>query len=264
VPTTESLHLADALTGLVAGSSAAVVTACSRAVRRQAVRVLLLAALGAAIAIAWSVGTRVVDDTSVGALVASIAVAVVAGVGWARLGRTHPIELVATTVLLTSIGVWLAVPDTEAAVTCVAAFAPLVVLALVASRRVGHGIGWGDGLAILGWIGVAEVVAWAAAWGSTGRTSTLPGALAGFGVALVVPWIGVLSGRQVLPGAWLVVVQLLAIVAAARWAARASTLSGGLLRALAVLAVLALVCAVSARARGPAHPRPSDPGGRRR
>ena len=61
---------------------------------------LLLAALGAAIAIAWSVGTRLVDDTSVGALVASIAVAVVAGVGWARLGRTQPIELVATTVLL--------------------------------------------------------------------------------------------------------------------------------------------------------------------
>jgi hypothetical protein len=155
------------------------------------------------------------------------------------------------------------VADTEAAVACTASLAPLVAISFLARRGDDRSPGWGGGLAILGWIGVADVVAWTAAWGGSGRASTLPGAMACFGVALVAPWVGLVLHRDVLPRAWLVGAQLVTILAASRWAARAPDLFEGTLRAVAVLIVLALVCVVSARARGPARPpqydRPEPP-----
>jgi hypothetical protein len=241
-----------------------VLTASWSSLRRTPVAVLLVAALSAAVGIVVAVGAGLFRDPSTGTVVAAVVVAAAAGIGWARLCLTRPVEVVATTVLLSAIGVWLAVPDTEAPVAGAAALAAMVALALVSRRDTGPWPGWGSGLAILGWVAVAAVIALAAAWGASGRTSTLPGALGCFGVALVVPWIALVVRREGMTGWTLVVAQAAAIVLASRWAARATGSFEGLLRTAAVLLLLAVAYGISARSAGRAHPLPYDRGERPR
>jgi hypothetical protein len=257
VPTTESLHLADAGIGFVAGSGAA---AISYAVRREPVAVLAVVSVAVALAMTVAVGTGLADEPPPVAIVIALIVGVLAGIGWARLVESHGMEVVALTVGLTAFGVWLAVPDTEAAAACTAALVPLVVLTFVGRRAVGSGRAWANGLAVLGWIAMADAVAWAATWGASGRTSSLPGALACFGVALVAPWVSRARHRIVLINVWLVVAQAGVVVVASRWASRATTVGQGVVRATVVLVLLAVAAAISVRPRGQERPQPCTPG----
>jgi hypothetical protein len=251
VPTTESLHVTDAFVGVSCGTVAA---GGAWLLRRAPPAALLAVAGGAIAAMVIAVGTGLVGDVRAGAAVAGSAAAAIAAVGLTRLAAELPRWAVAVIVFVTAGGVWLAVPDTEAAVACAAALAPAVLL-VVAVRDTdiaapGPGrpvVGW----FALGWFAVAMAPAWAAVWGSAGRSASLPGALACFGVALagalVLPTV---HGRAL---AW-IGAQAVTVVLSARWAARAPTVATGTLRAAAVLGLLAAVWFVSARSRGRALP----------
>ncbi len=119
------------------------------------------------------------------------------------------------------------------------------------------------------WCLVAVVLAWAAAWGASARQASLPGALSCFGLALVafVPTPSLRSHHRS-RSVGLVLVHVLVVACAARWAAFAVTVGGGILRSAVVLVAgaiaVVLLDVLSDRARGPEHQRPSDRAGRPR
>ena len=252
-------HLLDALGGVTVGALTAGLVMWWR---RSLPTAVVLAAATAAIAVAMAVGHGLVDTVTLGAGIAALAVAIVAGAGWFWLARSVAPAWIAALVLVTEAGVWMAVPDTEAAVALLAAGIPFAVPAAIAPRRPAGPAHFGAAN-VLPWIGLALVVAWAAVWGASARPSVEPGALACFALALVAPWTipKAYAGRHAVS---LVVVHAVAVVAAARWATRSATTAGGALRGLAILAVLAGAVAVSVRlvarvprqpSGPPAHPR---------
>jgi len=249
-----SFHLADALAGLTIGVLTAGLVIWWR---RPPATAVALAAVAAAVAMAAVVGRGLVDTLTLGMTAAALAAALVAGVGWFRLARCLEPVWIAALVLITQVGVWAAVPDTEAAVAVLAASVPFAVLATIAPRLPAGTRRFGT-TSLLPWVGLALVVALAAAWGAAARPSVEPGALACFGLALVAPWTIPRAYSGQLPGGP-VVVHAVAVGAAARWATRSATASGGALRSLAVLALLACMLAVSLRLAARAPRQPSDP-----
>lgn len=219
-----------------------------------AVAVVLAAAVGA-VAMWIEVGADLVDDLSLGPAVASAAVALVAGAGWAWCARHTTVPTAAGLAIVTAGGMWLAVPDTEATIALGTAWLPFVVLSVVVHGRPVSGLH--RVLAAAPWMAAAMVAALAAAWGAAARDRALPGGLACFGAALVVPWV-LVAARRCLRPTVIVVLHVAAVLVAARWAARAPSVTAGVVRSVVVVGVLAaLAAAASATARAQAHPPPS-------
>jgi hypothetical protein len=252
VARSSSYHLADALTGLSIGS---VVAGVCLWLRREVPTFVAVAAAAGGVSMVLAVGDGLLGSVSFGRAVATVAVAVAAGLGWAALGRGLPVAALGVIVLVSEVGIWTAVPDTEAATAVLAAGLPFAALALatprVASPRTLRVTTAGP------WIALAIVAAWAAVWGASGRPDALPGALTCFGVALVVPWLSLLLRADARAGPALVV-HVIAVAAAARWAADVTSATAGLVRSMVVLGGLAVAVAISLKA-WPAPRRPSAP-----
>lgn len=271
-----SLHPKDALAGLIVGALVTILLVLGGLVFHRspfrgvpgrhvgydraawAVADVVGAAGAAAMALVITVGQGLIRDVDAGATLAAITAAGIGGAGWSRLCRAVSLRWTVVLVMITASGVWAAVPDTEAAVTVIAAWLPFAVLGVVYGRgqtppptRI-----W------IAWCALALAPAWAVAWGASARPEAVPGALACFGVAVVVPWILRVPSRAVDPR-WLVAIHVVVVIAAARWAARAPTVREGIVRGaivvLAVAVVMAASSAVSARRAGPGPRRPSDP-----
>jgi hypothetical protein len=268
-----SLHPRDALVGLIVGGlvlgaaalGARLVRPRSRVAPGATGRRLINtyaawgiggAAVAGGVAVVLAVGRGLVRDVEPGVALAAVVAAGAGGAGWYRLARAVPLRWMVVLVILTPAGVWAAVPDTEAAVALLAAWLPFAAFGVAAGR---HRMPKPEAPWIW-WCALASVPAWAVAWGASAREPAVPGGLACFGVALVVPWLVDRSGGRLDVG-WLIGVQLVAVVAAARWAARASTVGGGVLRGTVVVVGAALVTAgsvaISARRAGPVRPPPS-------
>lgn len=216
-----------------------------------------VASVAGAVAMRRSVGRGLVGDLSFGPAAASAAVAVVAGAGWAWCARHVTVPTTAALAIVTVGGMWLAVPDTEATITLGMVWLPFALLSITIHGRPTRALH--PLLAAVPWLTAAMVAAWAAAWGAAARDRALPGALACFGAALVVPWVLVVARRALLPTV-IVALHVAAVIAAARWAARAPSVGTGVVRSVIVLAALAAIAAAATattRARG--HPPPFDP-----
>lgn len=253
-----SWHAEDALTGLVTGTLAlgalALLAGLGRLGRAERTTAgVVAAAVAAVVALLPALGAERLTRVSGAGMVAAVAVAAAAGVGARRLHdeRGRP---VATSVLLaTAAGIWAAVPDTEAAVVVLSSWAPLAGAGLRPEPA-----GESRMPPVVAWCALALVAAFAAVWGADAREQAMPGALACFGLALVVPALE--ATRRALPRpALLVVLHAAAVVAAARWATRVDSVGAGLARALAVLAALGLAVLVSGRRAVPGRPPRSRP-----
>jgi hypothetical protein len=265
-----SFHLTDALYGLAVGTvatAAAILwarrTRSSRTGGNASDRIgaipVLLAAIAGLIAMyaARAVRRGLIDDIATGPAIAVVVVGIVAGLGWAWVApRLTPVWLAAL-VMLSAAGVWAAVPDTETAVAVLAAWLPFALSAAAYGRSSPAATTSLSLPAVLAWIALAIVLAWAAAWGADAEPASLPGALACFGIALVVPWVAA-TVRGELRVSWLLPSQLVAVIVAARWATNVSSTGAGMLRSLAVLALLTAVVAVSYRSAVPVRRLPSD------
>lgn len=265
-----SFHLTDALYGLAVGTVATGAgisylywwthrAGPDRATAQvRAVPVVLAATAGVvAMYLARAVRSGLVQDIATGPAIAVGVVGCIGGLGWAWLARRLAPAWIAVVVLLSAAGVWAAVPDTETAVAVMAAWLPFAGWAAVCGRIAPDAPAPFALPLMLAWSAMAIVLAWAAAWGADADEASLPGALACFGIALVVPWV-VATARGGVRVTWLVPIQLVAVIVAARWAANASSTGGGLARSVGLLAVLSAVVAVSCRSSVPAHLPPSD------
>lgn len=224
----------------------AVVAAGLARARRRPLVVLALAAVAAA-ALALTGAGRPVDGRVV---VVAVATGAVAGPGARRLERQVAPGATAASVLLTTFGVWLAVPDTEASVVVLGAVAVWAVAAWAVAALAEPG-------RALDWTALAATVAWAAAVGGRGRPAAIAGALACWGMVLVVPAVAAVT-RRVPTVPALVGLQVVTVVAASRWAAPVDDVAVGIARSAVVLVTAtALVALVSSRwGRAPAD-RPS-------
>jgi hypothetical protein len=264
VPVPASLHYTDALYGLTVGAVATGISmlATTRRPGWSRAAVLFAAAAAGVVSMFVARGVRrgLIEDVATGAAISVVVVGVLAGVGWWILARYLDDRWLVAVVLITAGGVGAAVPDTEAAIAVTAAWLPFAVWVVVLASRP-EPPRWAV-LITVGWCALAIVMAWAAAWGASARGSSLPGALACFGIALVavVPRFVTRSTPTPIP---LLVVHVVTVAFAARWAAFAVTISGGAVRSAVVIAGCAIavgvVTAVSGRRREPEHPPPSVP-----
>ncbi len=174
----------------------------------------------------------------------SAAVIVIAAVGLRRWTGAVSGRVPGLLLVVSAAGVWLAVPDTEAALVVLGTIIPLAVVGAVVES---HDL---PTVPVALWAAVVlDVVVWAA-WGARGRPAALPGALACAGVLLVAH-----AWPRRTAGTWPVVaVHVAAVLAAARWASRTESVWVGTVRAALVVAATAAVLWLSAtRRREPAH-----------
>jgi hypothetical protein len=224
--------------------------------RRPSAAVLATAvAMGAAGAAA--VGTALTEIPP-GWMVASVLTALVAGAGFCAAGRRLPAWATVILAWAPALGVWLAVPDTEAAVAVLACGTVVGsgVIGAIGARAVGATFSTRKP-SPLPWALVALPIALAASWGSEGRPAALPGALACFAVPVVLAGLAAL--RRPFPDARLLVpLHLLVVLAASRFAARTSDLLTGVLRTVVLLVVAAAAAGaaswLSERSRGRERP----------
>jgi hypothetical protein len=211
----------------------AVAVGVARSRLRPLVVVLLAGAVAASLALT---GAAFPADGRV--VVVAAATGVVAGIGAHRLERRVAPAVTASSVLLTALGVWLAVPDAEA---------PVVVLGAVAVW--GVAAWWLPAVAepgrVVDWMALTAVVGWVAAVGSRGRPAAIAGALACWGVVLVVPVVAGIVHRVPSPVA-VVGLQVAAVLAASRWAARVDEVADGIARSVVVLVVTGALAAATA------------------
>ncbi len=166
-----------------------------------------------------------------GVALGATAAGVLAGAGAARLTTMAAPPVVAGAVLLTALGVWLSVPDTEAPILVVGALAVWATVAWWTPTMAEPGRA-GD------WMALAAVIGWATLVGARGRPASAVGALACWGVVVVIPVV--MRGTRRVPHPAIVLgLQAATVLAAARWAARVDDVGQGLLRAAVVLAASA-------------------------
>lgn len=255
---TTDLHLDLALTGLVLGAVGAGLVAALGTRRTPAV-VLVVATAASGLAVAIATSGRLSRPPSAASLGATAGAVLVAGTGQWLLGRAEGPAAHAWLVGLVpwsaAVGGFLAVPDTEGTVAVLAAMTPIYLLVVsVAARRVATAP-W------LAWTAVLVPLGWALAWGARGRVESLPGALSGLGVALAAPLLWRVAVR--VPPTALAAIQVGAVIAGSRWAARATGSSTALTRSAVVVAgvyvAVAVVVLVSVRSGEPGHRPPSPP-----
>lgn len=164
-----------------------------------------------------------------------IVVAVLTSWGAQRVGSVAPRWLAAAGILGVATGVWLAVPDTEAAVLVLGT--TLVACAACAP----HADVPLPPLPTAAWAAVMMPILWAGAWGAPGRPSALWGALATAGPLLVLGLVRLPLRLPLARSTVLVLAlgQMTAVVAGARWAARTSSMGVGMLRSAVILAASA-------------------------
>lgn len=208
-------------------------------------------------------------DIAASAAWAGVVVGVVAGSGWSRLSNRVGDTWLVVIVFVSGAGVWAAVPDTDTTVALLAAWVPLATWALFPTRRRAGAPVAGRVIVAATFVGIvaaAATLGWSAAWGAGTRGYVVPGALACFGVALLVA-VDVPAGITRVSAGALLAVHAATVLAASRWATAVSTVAGGVARGALVFVVAATVLAavrLSRRPGEPAHPPPSDPAARPR
>jgi hypothetical protein len=241
--------------GVVAGIAALIGVLVLR--RPSAAAIATAFAMGAAGAAV--VGTALAEIPP-GWIAVSAFTALVAGAGFCAAGRHLPGWATVILAWAPALGVWLAVPDTEAAVA-VLACATVVGTGLVGTSVVATIVGNPTlrtiEAALLPWALVALPIALAASWGAEGRPAALPGALACFAMPCVLAGLATLH-RPVPAVRFLVPLHLVVILAASRFAARTNDLLTGALRTVVVVVVATAAVGAASwlneRSRGREHP----------
>jgi hypothetical protein len=203
--TPETLRLS--LSGFVAGTVAGLAWRAAGRIRWGGAP-FVVAVLAAA-----SVGNRSDWPRSDAMVVVGALLAILAGVGTARLLADRAVHWgwVAGATLISAAGVWAGVPETGPAVVAGGALTGLVTAAAMSRASWAPSAG----------VGVAAVLAWAAQSGAAGRPWASVGGALCTGMA---PWLAV---RPMLPrfswsrsaGPWLLWAHIVLVVLAARWIA---------------------------------------------
>jgi hypothetical protein len=244
----------DLAVGLLLGVAATLACLAVWAWRRRDRRGAPAPVVGLALAAAGAAGIAATDPPAALALRLPW-VAVVAGVAgalladfdrrWRRRGLAMPLLAVST------VGIYLTVPDVEAAVVVLGAALPLTLLGWPVPFWRSHPP---PSLGVVGALAAAGLLVWTVASGGAGRPGSVVGGLGCLGVLAVEPLARLLDPRRRSPlagerAAWTALAaQLVLVGVAARVVGRADTVAGALPLAALVLAAALAVALVGAAA----------------
>lgn len=144
------------------------------------------------------------------------------------------------------VGIWAAVPDTEAVLIAAGVLAPGIAVSIWSGTGCCHPAPWPTAIMTTGVAGLASV----------GRPAALPGALACWAVLITVPLVRA-GRRRANRFRWIVLLPLhLAVVAAAsRWAARTNVEAAGLARSSLLWVVASIFVGLYGSSRVNSQPR---------